>query len=162
MFSQASNLSRTLIAAACLGLLFGLDMSQPLHAQQPDPATQLYVSNIRVSWIRETGSQPRSVAMVDIVDGNGKPVNGALVIGDWSGCFKLLNVSDATETVCSIPGFIPYDTCVEGEAVIWGKRHSCRSTNCLFTFTITGVQLDGKTYVPVQGKTSGFISCTTF
>ena len=164
MFAQHSqNRSRILLAAAIGSGLFwsGVGLPRPAQAQGPDPATQLYVSNISAGWIRGTGTQKKSVAVVDIVDGNGTPVNGALVIGDWSGCFRLNGASDSTETVCTTIGGEPMP-CVDGRAVIWGKSHTCRGKNCLFAFTITSVQKDGMTYVPVDGMTSGGTWCDLF
>jgi hypothetical protein len=161
MFGQhIQNRSRLVLAAAIGSGLFWWSVGLPLpaQAQGPDLATQLYVRNINAGWIRGTGPQKKGIAIVDIVDGNGQSVNGALVVGNWSGCFKLNGVSDTTETVCSIPGFNPMP-CVDGRAVIWGKTHTCRTKNCLFTFTITSVQKPGMTYVPVEGMTSGGAWC---
>jgi hypothetical protein len=159
MFVQHGPNRRRLILAVAIGSgLLWSGIGTPQSAQAQDPATELYVSYITAGWIRGTGTQKKGVAVVDIVDGNGNPVNGALVVGNWSGCFKLNGASDTTETVCSIPGFDPMP-CVDGRAVIWGKSHTCRGKNCLFTFTITSVQQDGMTYVPVDGKTSGGMWC---
>jgi hypothetical protein len=162
MFAQhRQNRSRIVLAAAIGSGLFwsGVGLPLSLQAQGPDPATQLKVSYITAGWVRTTNpTQKKGIARVDIVDGNGTPINGALVVGNWSGCFKLNNVSDTTETVCSIPGFDPMP-CVDGRAVIWGKTHSCRGKNCLFTFAITSVEKDGMTYVPVAGMTSGGLWC---
>jgi hypothetical protein len=164
MFPQRSQKRSRLVQIAALGsALFslGLGLPRPVQGQEPDPATQVYVSNISAGWIRGTGRKRQSVAVVDIVNGNGTPVNGAVVIGNWSGCFKLNGVSDTTETVCTTIGGEPMD-CVDGRAIIWGKFHTCPEKNCLFTFTITSVQKDGMTYVPVDGKTSGVSWCNAF
>jgi len=164
MFAPHRQIRRRLLMAVAAGsglLWSGIGTALPAHAQEPDPATELYVSSIMVSWTRTTGTGKKSVAIVDIVDGNGTPVNGALVVGDWSGCFRMRDVSDTTETVCSIPGF-DFNTCVDGRAVIWGKKMSCPKKQCAFTFTITDVRKDGMTYVPVEGKTSSLITCSTF
>lgn len=164
MFAQHGQSRRSVIVAVATasGLLCsGISLPIPAQAQEPDPATELYVSYLSAGWIRATGTQKRGVAVVDIVDGNGTPVNGALVVGDWSGCFKLNGASDTTETVCTTIGGEPME-CVDGRAVIWGKSHTCRGKNCLFTFTITSVQKDGMTYVPVEGKTSGGMWCDPF
>ena len=161
MFAQHSqNRSRVLLAAAIGSGLFWSALAAPhaAQAQEPDPATQLFVSNITVGWVRTSAAGKRAVAIVDIVDGNGNPVNGTLVVGDWSGCFKLRDDSALTETLCTTIGGEPM-ACVDGRAVIWGKAHACRNGNCPFTFTITDVQKIGMKYVPVQGKTSSFSYC---
>jgi hypothetical protein len=148
-------------AAICSGLFcssFG--QPAPAESQTPDPATQLCVSNFHAGWyIAGQGRSSRQTfAIVDIVDGNGSPVNGVLVKGNWSGCYKLNGASDTTETVCTTPSGTPIE-CVDGRAVIWGKKHNCPNNNCLFTFTITSVQKDGMTYVPAEGKTSSSTPC---
>ena len=159
MFAQQSQKRSRLVLAAAIGSgLLWSGIGLPIPAQAEDPATQLYVSNVTAGWVRGTGTQKKGIAIVDIVDGNGQSVNGALVVGNWSGCFKLNGASDTTETVCSIPGFDPMP-CVDGRAVIWGKSYTCRGKNCLFTFMITSIQKDGMTYVPVDGKTSGGMWC---
>jgi len=163
MFGQYSGKRRTLVLLAAIGsglIWSALGLPRPALAQEPDPATQLYVSSVQAGWfIAGTGRSSRqSLAIVDIVDGNGDPINGVLVVGDWSGCFKLNGASDTTETVCESPSGTPID-CVDGRAVIWGKKHNCPKSNCLFTFTITSVQKDGMTYVPVDGKTSSSVPC---
>jgi len=128
-----------------------LTISDPaaVQAQSPDPASQLYVSSMGVSYANVGGPKRRPFAVVRIVDGNGLPVNGALVVGNWSGCFKQNNDSAFTQT------YVYPDSQVDGQAQVWAdKTHSCwgsREPHCYFTFTITGVVMDGKTYVPVNG-----------
>jgi hypothetical protein len=164
MFAQRIQKRSWLVLIAALDsalISLGVGLPRPVQGQQPDPATQVYVSNISAGWIRGTGRKRQSVAVVDIVNGNGTPVNGAVVVGNWSGCFKLNGVSDTTETVCTTIGGEPMD-CVDGRAIIWGKYHTCPEKNCLFTFTITSVHKDGMTYVPVDGKTSGVSWCSAF
>ena len=162
MFGQhTQKRSRIAVVAAIGSGLLWSGIGLPVPAQAQDPATQLYVSNINAGWVRRTGTRKQGIAIVDIVDGNGTPINGALVVGNWSGCFKLNGASDTTETVCTTIGGEPMP-CVDGRAVIWGKSHTCRTKNCLFAFTITSVQKDGMTYVPVEGKTSGGTWCDLF
>jgi hypothetical protein len=153
-----------LVAATCTGLLWS-QLGTPALAQEPDPATLLYVRDLGVSWMHVGGPKKRPVAIVDIVDGWDRPVNDVLVVGDWSGCFRQRNDSAFSETVC---GTNPDDTiwCVDGRATIWAdKTHSCWGNgqrNCQFIFTITGVFRDGMTYVPVAGNTSAFVWCDPF
>jgi hypothetical protein len=163
MFAQHSqNRGRVLLAAAIGSGLFwsGLGLPNPAQAQGPDPATQLKVSNVIGGWTYGARGKKQGRAVVDIVDGNGNPVNGALVVGNFSGCFTLNGVSDTTETVCWTDAN-GNTNCVDGKVVILGKYHNCstRKTNCLFTFTVTDVRKDGMTYVPVEGKTSGGTWC---
>lgn len=159
MFGKYSqNRSRLILAAAIgSGLIWsGVRLPRPAQAQAPDPSTQLYVSEINVGW-SYSGNSKTPWVRVDIVDGIGNPVNGALVVGDWSGCFIQQGASDATETVCTTYSD-GTTVCVDGRAIIWGKKYTCKKgKNCPFTFTITKVEKNGMTYVAVAGKTSSSI-----
>jgi hypothetical protein len=138
-----------------------LSAYNPASAQSTDPATQLYVNFVGVNFAHVGGPKRQPFAVVIIVDGNGQPVNGALVVGDWSGCFKQLNDSAVTETVCHT-GEDGTVNCTDGEAIIWAnKSYSCwgKGKGCSFTFTITSVSKDGMTYVPVEGQTTASIPC---
>jgi hypothetical protein len=141
------------VAVAAAAALLALSSPTVVQAQAPDPATLLYVNDMGVTYINVGGPRRLAVADVDIVDGYGRPVNDALVVGDWSGCFKQTSDSDLTDTVC----WTDYDgtlICVDGRAEVWAnKAYSCwgKKQPCLFTFTITGVFKDGMTYVPVAG-----------
>ena len=89
-----------LAAVAIFAALFGSGLGTPTaaEAQAVDPATLLYVKNMGVVYINVGGPKRQPIAVVDIVDGNGVPVNGAKVVGDWSGCFKELGDSSLTQT----------------------------------------------------------------
>ena len=163
MFAQHSQKRSRLVLVAAIGSalhLSGVGLPRPVQAQEPDPAAQLKVSNVVGGWHYDTRNKKQGDAHVNIVDGYGNPVNGAVVIGNFSGCFTLNGVSDTTETVCwtNSDGTT---TCVDGRAVILGKYYDCptRKRNCLFTFTVTDVQKAGMTYVPVDGMTSGSTWC---
>ena len=139
-----------LLALLAVGLTWG---SKAVQALSPDPATLLYVKSMGVSFYDVGGPKRQPFAVVDIVDGNGVPVNGALVVGDWSGCFKEVNDSALTQTYFYTQ---PDGTVVQvdGRAVIASqKTFSCwgAKQTCYFTFTITGVSKAGMTYVPVNG-----------
>ena len=152
-------MSRTLLHFL-LAVATVLTFIDPASAQVPDPSTQLYVSSIAVAYASVGGPRRQPFAVVDIVDGNGQPVNGALVAGNWSGCFKQLNDSAVTETVCWEGDGGPI--CQDGEATIWAnKTYSCWGSgkHCSFTFTITSVSKAGMTYVPVAGKTTAGGPC---
>lgn len=134
----------------------------PASAQSTDPATLLYVNSFVVSQ-RHIGTGVRSVpvAYVTIVDGYSRRVKRALIVGNWSGCFKQNNDSAVTETFCWTDEFGEIH-CEDGVAVIlankasncWGKGKSCS-----FTFTITSVSKAGMMYVPVAGKTTASTPC---
>jgi hypothetical protein len=146
------NKSVFVVVAAAAALL-ALSSPTVVQAQAPDPATLLYVNFIGVTYENVGGPKRLAVAFVDIVDGYGRPVNDALVVGDWSGCFKQTNDSALTDTFCSDYGSGTL-ICLDGRAEILAKKSfSCwgAKQQCLFTFTITGVFKNGMTYVPVAG-----------
>ena len=160
MFGQyGQNRSRLVLVAAIGSGLFwsGVGLPPAAQAQQADPVDQLIVSYVSAGFVYGSGWNRQGKATVDIVDGNGNPVNGALVVGNWSGCFKLNGASDTTETVCTTDSD-GNTICNDGRAVIWGKNFSCRK-NCLVTFTVTDVRKDGMTYVPEAGPTSNSVWC---
>jgi len=161
MLEQHRQRRNQLILAVAIGsalLWSGVAMPLPVHAQTPDPATQLYVSRIGVAYDKVGGLRRLPVAGVDIVDGNGQPVNGALVVGDWSGCrLRERDASAVTETRCwTDDGTL---ICVDGAAVIWANNWISCGKPCYFTFTITSVSKQGMTYVPVAGKTTSSSQC---
>ena len=142
------------VAAIAMAALITVSSPAPVKAQAPDPATRLYVNAMGVTYKSVGGPRLQPVAVVDVVDGNGLPVNGALVVGNWSGAFKENGDSDLTDTY-----FFPQPDGsvieVDGRAEIWaGKTGSSLGKLTYFTFTITGVSRPGMTYVPVAGRTT--------
>ena len=141
-------------AALCAVLCSGLAASSSVQAQAPDPATQLYVKSMNIGWSNVGGTRRLPFAVVRIIDGNGVGVDGALVVGDWSGCFKETGGSDLTEDY----SYVKADGTVypdHGVAWITAQRaFSCwgMKQKCYFTFTVTGVSKVGMTYVPVPGQ----------
>lgn len=75
-------------------------------------------------------------AVVLITDQYGNPVSGAVVIGDWSGCFTKGGAFATTDST--------------GRAFILGKSVHCppRTESCLVTFTVTNVSKEGVSYDP--------------
>lgn len=161
MFAQHSQNRRCLILAVAIGSgLFwsGIGLSVSAQTQGPDPATQLYVSSIAVAYGSIGGPRRLASAYVVIVDGNGQPVNGALVVGDWSGCLRQGNDSALTQTVCRI-GDDGQIVCTDGIARIEANKWVSCMKSCHFKFTITSVSKQGMTYVPVAGKTTAGGPC---
>jgi hypothetical protein len=163
MFGKYVQTRKGLVLAAFIGSLVwsSVVLLRPARGQEPDPATQLKVNYFAVNFALAGGPKRLAFAVVDIVDGNGNPVNGALVVGNWSGCFKQLNDSAVTETVCRT-GEDGTVNCDDGQAWIWAnKSYSCwgKRQSCSFTFTISEVSKAGMTYVPVEGMTSASIEC---
>jgi hypothetical protein len=161
MFRQQSqNRNRLVLAAAIAGGLFwsGVGLPLPAQAQGPDPSTQLYVQDIGVVYWEIGGPKRLPIAFVYIVDGNGQPVNGALVAGDWSGCLRQRNDSALTQTICHT-GDDGELICRDGIARIEANKWVSCMKPCYITFTITSVSKPGMTYVPVEGKTSDTELC---
>ena len=161
MFAKHRQNRRRLILTVAIGSgLFwsGIGLPVSAQAQGPDPATQLYVSSINVAYGSIGGPRRLANAYVDIVDGNGQPVNGALVVGDWSGCLRQRNDSGLTQTVCwtDDDGQV---VCRDGIARIEANKWVSCMKPCYFMFTITSVSKQGMTYVPVEGRTTGTTYC---
>jgi hypothetical protein len=149
---KCKSMSVAAIAVVAVAALTALPSPVVVQAQAPDPATQLYVHDIWVGWVFETGANRlRPYAVVDIVDGYGWPVDDAMVVGDWSGLVKENGDSALTETYYYPDGTVYSD----GEAKIWASK-TCSGGGKLayFTFTITGVSQQRMTYVPVAGMTT--------
>jgi hypothetical protein len=162
MFAQNSGrLIRATVFGSAL-VWWAVSMPRHAHAQAPDPSTQLRVRSIGVGYSGGYGgARRRAWAVVLIDDGNGNPVNGATVVGNWSGCFKQLNDWAVTDTLC---WYDEYGTvvCDDGRADVWGdKLTSCWGYGkaCSFIFTITNVSKPGMTYVPDPVKTTASIRC---
>jgi hypothetical protein len=146
----------TALLAGILGLTWGLIIPNgSVQAQASDPATLLYVRDIWVGWVFETGSNRiRPYAVVDVVDGNGWPVDDALVLGNWSGLVKETGDSALTQTdfYLNNDGTV---SAIDGEAKIWAsKTGSGQGKLSYFIFTVSGVSKQGMNYVPVTGMTT--------
>lgn len=164
MLRHRKRIVAVVLTAGALGLAaWALVPDTRAQAQQPDPATLLFVDHISVAFSYAGGARRQPFAVMFIVDGYGRPVNDALVVGDWSGCFKEKGDSDLTHTVCHLQDD-GTTICWDGVANIESKRtYSCwgggKGNQCSFTFTVTGVFLEGMTYVPIAGKTTASAPC---
>jgi hypothetical protein len=125
----------TLLTVAALALVWtGLTRQVAVGAAL---GTKMHISGIGVTYKSVGGPNRLPIAQVDIRDEFGNPVDGAVVTGDWSGCFVLTGASATTQTY-------PY---ADGRAQIYGDKHSCWGNNhCNFTFTVTSVTKSGMTY----------------
>lgn len=161
MSKSCKNALSLLLTAGAIGLgAWAIDRNATVQAQDPDPATLLYVSGLGVSFSNVGGPRRQPIAEVEIVDGYGRPVNGAQVVGNWSGCFKENGDSALTQTYC-YPQPDGTEICVDGRAIVLSnKTYSCWGSGkkCNFTFTITGVFMNGMTYVPVNGAGTSWSS----
>lgn len=161
MFAQQIQNRRRVILAAALGSgLFwsSVGLPRPAQALGPDPSSQLYVQDIGVVYWSIGGPKRLPFAFVYIVDGNGQPVNGALVVGDWSGCLRQRNDSGLTQTICHT-GDDGQVVCRDGIARIEADKWVSCMKLCYLTFTITSVSKQGMTYVPVEGRTTDSAYC---
>jgi hypothetical protein len=154
MFRYISRTRIVTVLAISLGMAaLSLSSTTALQAQAPDPATLLYVKAMGVSFSSVGGPRRLPLAVVDITDGVGLPVNGALVVGNWTDCIKQNSDSALTQTY-SYSNYDGTSFDVDGRAEIWANKScSCwgAKQKCYFVFTVTGVLKDGMTYVPVAG-----------
>ncbi|MBW3540365.1 MAG: hypothetical protein KY476_08850 [Planctomycetes bacterium] len=95
-----------------------------------------------ISFKNVGGPRRLAIATIEVVDEFGTPVDGATVIGDWSGCIEGTD-SAVTQTYVLSDG-----TVVSGRAIIEAdKANSCWGKNgCTWTFTVTDISKEGMTY----------------
>ena len=140
-----------LVVSGALGLL-----TKNVLLGQTTVGTKLHVDGMGIGYKFTGGPNRLAVAQVDVEDELGNRINGALVEGNWSGCFRYAD-SATTETVT-----FPDGTVVQGRANIWAnKSNSCRGKNgCTWTFTVTKISINGMTYDPTANvKTTASFQC---
>ena len=143
------------LAVLVVGGPFGLLTKNVLLAQTA-VGTKLHVAGMGIGYKNTGGPNRLAVAQVDVEDELGNRINGALVEGNWSGCFRYAD-SATTETVT-----FPEGTVVQGRANIWAnKSNSCWGKNgCTWTFTVTKISINGMTYDPTANvKTTASFQC---
>ena len=144
------------LSVLVVGGAFGLLTQKVVLGQTAAVATNLHVARMAVGYKNVGGPKRLAVAIVDVKDELGNPINGALVEGNWSGCFSYAD-SATTERVTSSDG-----TFADGQAWIWAnKSNSCWGTNgCTWTFTVTNISKTGMTYDPTANiQTSASKQC---
>ena len=128
------NLKKSLIVALSVLLVTGAlgELTRRVvFAQTPS----MHVAQISVGWNFQ-GASRLPFAYVFIQDESGKPVDGALVTGNWSGCNTLNGASATTQLTLNSDGTPRGD----GVATIYGKKVSYQSCGtCSFIFTVTNV-----------------------
>jgi serine protease len=102
-----------------------------LGSTPPPPVTEktIYVSDITMN-LTVAGKNAKATAKVTIVDQNSAFVGGATVSGTWSGLYN--GSASATTDASGVATFI---------------SGSVKATSGTFTFTVTGVILQGASYV---------------
>jgi hypothetical protein len=136
-----------LFTAGAAGILAWGDT--PVQAQVV--GTKMHVSSMGVSYSNVGGPRRQTIALVDIRDEFGNPVNDAVVTGNWSGCFTLNGASGTTQTWYYPDGTI----FAVGRAQILGRVYSCwgsKTPRCFWVFTVTGVSKLGMTYDPTANR----------
>ena len=105
--------------------------------------TKLHVAALGVNFENVGGPKRLAHAFVSVEDELGNRIDGALVEGNWSGCFRYAD-SATTQTVTYSDG-----TVVQGIADIEAnKAYSCwgQPVKCFFTFSVTNISKAGMTY----------------
>ena len=152
------NLKKSLIVVLGVLLVGGAlgALTPRVVLAQTAVETKLHVAGMGIGYKNVGGPRRLAVAQVDVEDELGNRINGALVEGNWSGCFRYAD-SATTETVT-----FPSGTVVEGRANIWAnKSNSCWGKNgCTWTFTVTNISMTGMTYDPTANvKTTASLQC---
>ena len=105
-----------------------------------------HVETVQVSW-QAQGGKRKGIAQVTIHDESGTPVEGATVIGEWTGC-NLNGQSGSAVTDCN------------GLAVIQRNKVCKVGDFCEIVFSVTAVSHDASTYDPgANVETSDSIFC---
>ena len=111
--------------------------------------TKLHVDSMGVNFQNVGGPKRLASAAVFVKDELGNPINGALVEGNWSGCFSYAD-SATTQTKVGTPDEV-------GLAIIEAnKAYSCwgQPVKCFFTLSVTNISKAGMTYDPNANVTS--------
>lgn len=123
----------------------------------PVVGTKLHVDGMGVVFTNTGGPKRLAVCQVDVEDELFNRINGALVEGNWSGCFSYAD-SATTQTVT-----YPSGTVVDGRAEIWAnKSNSCwgQPVRCFWTFTVTNISMAGMAYDPTANvQTTASTQC---
>ena len=145
-----------IFASLLLALLVGAGGGNSARANQ-SVGTKLHIDSLSVGSFAQGGGWQRSAsALVFISDEFGNPVDGALVTGDWSGCFD--QKSDSATTVLITD---PDTGIVYGRAMVLAdKKTTCvlKGKPCDIYFGVTNVAKSGYTYDPtanVVGSKTG-------
>ncbi len=152
MFSRKhSKTILVALAVTTIGLLAGgLAMNSLLAA----PAgTTMHVEAVNINFSNVGGPNRLASAYVFVRDELGNPVNGAVVTGNWSGCFRQTGDSGTTKTFFNTDGTIDVDGVAQIDA---DKARSCwgNPTKCSFIFTVTNITKTGLIYDASKNLTS--------
>ena len=142
------------LSVLVVGGAFGL-LTRNVVLGQTAVGTKLHVDDMGIGWKNVGGPKRLAAAEVTVKDEFGNRINGALVEGNWSGCFSYAD-SATTETVT-----FPDGTVVQGWATIWAdKPNSCWGKGCTWTFTVTKISKTGMTYDPTANfRTTASFQC---
>ena len=133
------------LSVLVVGGAFGL-LTKNVLLGQTAVGTKLHVARMVVGYKNVGGTKRLAFASVAVKDELGNPIIGALVKGNWSGCFSYAD-SATTEytTYTDSSGTVV----VEGLANIEANRgNSCwgAKVRCFWTFTVTKISKTGFTY----------------
>ena len=155
MFNRKHWKKSLIVVLAVLVVGGALGLTKNVLLGQTTVGIKLHVAAMAVTYDNCGGPQRRAIAQVHVKDEFGNPISGALVEGNWSGCFSYAD-SATTETV-TFP-----DYTFVGRANIWANKcNSCWGKNgCTWTFTVTRISKTGMTYDPnANVKTTASLQC---
>ena len=145
-----------ILTVLVVGGAFGL-LTKNVLLGQTAVGTKLHVARFGIAFSNVGGPKRLAFAAVDVEDEFNNRINGALVEGNWSGCFNYAD-SAITQTFTN-----PDGTVENGLAKIEAnKSNSCwgQSVRCFWTFTVTNISKSGMTYDPIANiQTTGSLQC---
>lgn len=130
-------------------------------AQTATVGTKLHVDSFNLAFSNVGGPKRLAVAVVGVRDENGNPIVGALVEGNWSGCFSY----KGSATTQLVTYYNPDGTVLKVAAearIVADKAYSCwgQPVKCFFTFTVTNISEAGYTYdATANVKTTASTQC---
>ena len=153
------NWKKSLIVVLSVLLVAGAlgELTRRVVLAQTAVGTKLHVDRVAVNFSNVGGPKRLASASVGVRDELGNPVAGALVEGNWSGCFSYKG-SATTQLIT-----YPESGITEAYAqIVANKATSCwgKPVKCSFTFTVTKISKAGYTYdATANVKTSDFRQC---
>ena len=148
------NLKKSLIVALSFLLVTGAlgELTQRFVCAQT-PGTKLHVDSMNVNFSNVGGPNRLASAYVGVRDELGNPIDGALVEGNWSGCFSYKGLGTTQLfTYYNSDGTVRL---VAAEAkIVANKAISCwgQKVRCFFTFSVTNISKSGYAYDPTANK----------
>ena len=140
MFNRKHWKKSLIVVLSVLVVGGALGLTKNVLLGQTAVGTKLHVDLMSISWVNVGGPNRLAYALVHVKDDFGNPISGALVEGNWSGCFR--HADSATTKLFTDTAGTYAIAYIEAN-----KHNSCQGNNrCFWTFTVTKISKTGFTY----------------